>query len=115
MKYKVGDKVRIVSKRTDGMNYAGEMDCWLGKAMTIASISFTWDCYSMKEDSGRWAWYDNMIAGRVEEENHSSDYYLMKYLSTKLSEKEAELNAKLAEIKKIQEEIKKVLDNESEM
>lgn len=52
-----------------------------------------------------------MIAGKVEEEKHSSDYYLFKYLSARLSEKEAELNTKLSEIKKIQEEIKKVLDN----
>lgn len=112
MKYKVGDKVRIVSERTDGMNYDGEMDCWLGKTMTIAGISFAGDCYSMKEDGGKWCWCDEMIAVKAEEE-HSSDYYLMKYLSVKLSEKEAELNAKLSEIKKIQEEIKKVLDNES--
>lgn len=111
MKYKVGDKVRIVSERTFDMDAYGEMDKWLGKVMTICKV-FS-GCYFMQEDNESWFWSDDMIAGKVEEENHSSDYYLFKYLSAKLSEKEAELNAKLAEIKKIQEEIKKVLDNES--
>ena len=35
MKYKVGDRVRIVSKRTDRMNADGGMDRWLGKIMTV--------------------------------------------------------------------------------
>ena len=113
MKYKVGDKVRIVSKRTTNMDAYGKMDCWLGKVMTIEKVLDEDHCYRMKEDGHSWFWFDNMIVGKVEEENHSSDHYLFKYLSAKLSEKEAELNAKLAEIKKIQEEIKKVLDNES--
>lgn len=52
------------------------------------------------------------VGDKIEEE-HSSDYYLFKYLSMKLSEKEVELTEKLYEIKKIQKEIKEVLDNES--
>lgn len=35
MKYKVGDRVRIVSETTEGMNWIGEMDVYLGKVMTI--------------------------------------------------------------------------------
>ena len=58
-----------------------------------------------------------MIEGKVEddtkEEEHSSDYYLFNHLSMKLSEKETELTAKIDEIKKIQEEIKEVLDDEN--
>lgn len=116
MKYKVGDKVRIVKNRTENMSPAGLMDCWLGQDMTIEKI-FNNRTYCMKEDSHYWSWDDDMIEGRVEdnskEEEHSSDYYLFKYLSMKLSEKEAQLNAQLSEIKKIQKEIKEVLDNES--
>lgn len=115
MKYKVGDKVRIVKNRTENMNSFGEMDEWLGKIMTISRVEY--DCYAMEEDYEQWFWFDNMIEGKVEdnpkEEKHSSDYYLFKYLSMKLSEKEAELTAKIDEIKKIQKEIKEALDNES--
>lgn len=71
MKYKVGDKVRIIDKRNSLMNCLGKMDCWLGKVMTIEKV--------FDEDR---------------------------------SEKEAELTAKLDEIKKIQKEIKEALDNE---
>ena len=112
MKYKVGDEIRIVKKRTAKMNPDGKMDCWLGKVMTIDGFCFVGNYCYMKEDGGKWHWYDEMIAGKVEEK-HSSDYYLFKYLSAKLSEKEAELTAQLSEIKKIQKEIKEVLDNES--
>lgn len=112
MKYKVGDRVRIIDKRNSLMNCLGEMDCWLGKVMTIEEVCDENHYYHMKEDERSWAWYEGMIAEKVEEE-HSSDYYLFKYLSAKLSEKEAELNAQLSEIKKIQKEIKEVLDNES--
>lgn len=110
MKYKVGDKVRIVGIPTITMNSSGRM-YWLERIMTIKRIGAKG--YRMWEDGQSWVWTDDMIAGKVEEEKHSSDYYLFKYLSAKLSEKEAELNAKLSKIKKIQEEIQKVLDNES--
>lgn len=110
MKYKVGDKVRIVKNRTVDMNPDGKMDKWLGETVTIAIVGNNF--YRMKEDGQEWFWYDEMIAKKVEDE-HSSDYYLFKYLSMKLSEKESELTAKLDEIKKIQKEIKEMLDNES--
>ena len=64
-KYKVGDKVRIVSKRTFRMNNFGEMDKWLGKVMTIRRVG---PFYRMEEDFGEnygcgWRWDDSMIAG----------------------------------------------------
>lgn len=111
MKYKVGDKVRIIDERSDLMNCQGRMDCWLGKVMTIEKVCDEDRCYRMKEDEQVWYWYEEMIAEKVGEENHSSEYCPLKHLLAKLSEREAELNAKLAEIKKIQEEIKKMLDN----
>lgn len=55
MKYKVGDKVRIVSEWGDGcgQNNRGEMDKWLGKNMTIRAIYYGCS-YKMKEDVTEW-------------------------------------------------------------
>ena len=71
MKYKVGDKVRIVSKWGKGcyQNDLGRMDKWLGKNMTIRAICFG-RSYKMKEDAtenrgGGWLWNENCIAGLV--------------------------------------------------
>lgn len=52
MMYKVGDKVRIVSKWVKGCyeNSEGKMDKWLGKVMTI-DRTFN-NFYKMKEDKG---------------------------------------------------------------
>ena len=68
MKYKVGDKVRIVSKWGKGcfQNPNGEMDKWLGKIMTVRYVGIK--LYKMVEDikdnewSG-WDWSENCIAG----------------------------------------------------
>lgn len=69
MKYKVGDKVRIVDHRTDNMNHFGEMDKWLGKVMTIRRLFLSG--YRMEEDCGEnygrgWYWADSMISGLAE-------------------------------------------------
>lgn len=71
MKYKVGDKVRIVSEWGEGccQNDLGRMDKWLGKNMTIRAICFG-RSYKMKEDATEncgkgWAWNENCIAGLV--------------------------------------------------
>ena len=71
MKYKVGDKVRIVSKWGKGcyQNRSGKMDKWLGKIMTVRYVSKRW--YQMVEDSEDstenggygWLWNENCIAG----------------------------------------------------
>ena len=75
MKYKVGDKVRIVSKKPGvGWNGEGEMDKWLGKTMTIrrASHMGCFDFYRMVEDQnewfGGWTWYEWMIEGLAPEQ-----------------------------------------------
>lgn len=67
MKYKVGDKVRIVSKWGKGChpNPEGRMDKWLGKVMTIRTAE---GCYKMQEDKAEnhgvgWCWTGNCIAG----------------------------------------------------
>ena len=67
--YKVGDRVRIVSEWNNKcyQNYAGLMDHWLGKTMTIKS--WDGDVYQMEEDVGErgegygWYWYPAAIAG----------------------------------------------------
>lgn len=71
MKYKVGDKVRIVDHRTGPMNNFGKMDKWLGKVMTIRDLSSPG--YWMREDYGEnngygWLWDDDMISGLAEPE-----------------------------------------------
>lgn len=68
MKYKVGDKVRIVSEWGKGcyQNPKGKMDKWLGKVMTVRDVDIT--LYRMVEDIednewGGWVWRENCIAG----------------------------------------------------
>ena len=71
-KYKMGDKVRIVSKRT-AKNWNPKMDKWLGRVMTIRSDESDYLTgehfgYRMEEDQGidrffGWYWWDDMIAG----------------------------------------------------
>lgn len=69
MKYKVGDKVKIVDKWSDGchQNACGLMDRWLGKTMTIDGVDHSnflhKDYYRMKEDNGEWSWFEPAIAG----------------------------------------------------
>ena len=70
-KYKVGDKVRIVSKRPQ-KNWNPNMDKYLGKTMTIieSGINRIGVYYHMEEDvppcPGHWFWYEDMIAGLAE-------------------------------------------------
>lgn len=72
-KYKVGDKVRIVSKRPQ-RNWNPYMDKYLGKTMTIikSGINAEGAYYCMEEDRddflGHWCWYEDMIAGLAEPE-----------------------------------------------
>lgn len=72
MKYRTGDRVRIVSDRTKNMNSNGGMDKYLGTVMTIKEahktvvfgISYH---YRMVEDKCEWFWNDEMIAGLASE------------------------------------------------
>lgn len=73
MKYKVGDKVRIVSKRPQRC-WNPYMDKHLGKTMTIikSGINTEGVYYCMEEDRddflGHWFWYEDMIDGLAEPE-----------------------------------------------
>ena len=72
-KYKVGDKVRIVSKRPQRC-WNPDMDKYLGKTMTIIKSGINGEgvYYCMEEDRddflGHWFWYEDMIAGLAEPE-----------------------------------------------
>lgn len=72
-KYKVGDKVRIVSKRPQQC-WNPDMDKWLGKTMTIikSGINDKGVYYWMEEDRddffSHWFWYEDMVAGLAEPE-----------------------------------------------
>lgn len=63
MKYKVGDKVRIVSKWGKGcyQDPKGKMDKWLGTVMTVNYVGEI--LYRMVEDSEYWGWTENCIEG----------------------------------------------------
>lgn len=73
MAYKVGDKVRIVSKRPQRC-WNPYMDKHLGKTMTIikSRINAEGVYYYMEEDRddflGHWCWYEDMIGGLAEPE-----------------------------------------------
>lgn len=72
-KYKVGEKVKIVSERTRLMNPDGKMDKYLGTTMTIKEVDGNRvNPYKMEEDedvnifhNSRWNWGDEMIEGLV--------------------------------------------------
>lgn len=79
-KYKVGDKVRIVSEWGEGcyQNKAGEMDKWLGKTMTIREVTPN-NYYLMEEDNAErsgtgWAWNDACIVGLANKFNVGERY-----------------------------------------
>lgn len=65
MIYKVGDKVRIVSKVSEELDWNNEMDTYLGKVMTVEGSFY--GRYKMAEDEGKWYWDDSMIAGLASE------------------------------------------------
>ena len=82
-KYKIGDKVRIVSEWGDGcyQNPDGYMDKWLGKIMTIRDV--TKNCgklaYKMEEDREEnrglgWCWNEKCIAGITNKFNVGERY-----------------------------------------
>lgn len=62
MKYRAGDRVKIVSESTMEMDSQARMDVWLGKVMTIKAILAD-HRYLMKEGDSEFCWDDNMIAG----------------------------------------------------
>lgn len=72
-KYKVGDKVRIVSKRPQ-KDWNPDMDKYLGKTATIikSGINYNGVYYYIEEDRddflGHWYWYEGTIAGLAEPE-----------------------------------------------
>ena len=65
MKYKVGDRVRIVSEPPEGLNWVSEMNVYLGRVMTIKNVLTRG--YKMVEDKGEWFWGNGMIAGLASE------------------------------------------------
>ena len=81
-KYRVGDKVRIVSEWNEKTNESvfGSMDKWLGKVMTIRRIDNTFGkfVYKMEEDKNEcisgWAWNEACIAGLANKFNVGERY-----------------------------------------
>lgn len=76
-KYKVGDKVRIVSERPRDC-WNPEMDKYLGKTMTIIKSGINRNgVYYHMEDSNDfafyWYWYEDMIAGLAEQKKPADE------------------------------------------
>ena len=70
-KYKVGDKVRIVSDMPNVGNFNPIMTKWLGKTVTIRDVIY--DAYSIEEDIADrppigWCWQEGWISGLAEPE-----------------------------------------------
>lgn len=83
MKYKVGDKVRIVSERVEcGWTVWPEAkDQWQGETMTISKV---WEnSYDMAEDNGKWTWTDDMITGLAEDDISKENTDSAGYISEK--------------------------------
>lgn len=102
-KYKIGDKVRIVSKRPQQC-WNSEMDKYLGKTMTIikSGTSDKGVYYRMEEDRdgflGFWFWYEYMIAGLAEPEREPCTVELrFDGMITTATLKRGGLNVKTAE------------------
>ena len=81
-KYKVGDKVRIVSEWNEKTNETrfGSMDKWLGKVMTIREVRTDYGeaVYKMEEDkndiTNGWVWNESCIAGLANKFNVGERY-----------------------------------------
>lgn len=74
MKYKVGDKVVVVSNRVKRMNPDGKMDKWLREIMTVDHVVGLYDpIYYMYEDGHFWHWYNNMIDHEATKKLRSAD------------------------------------------
>lgn len=69
MKYKVGDYVLVVKKRTLNFNDEGRMDCYLGKYVKIIGFSISGERYHIsqyKNDKDRiWNWRDSDFVGKI--------------------------------------------------
>lgn len=79
-KYKVGDKVRIVSEWNEKTNEVSSMDKWLGKVMTIREVLtiYVGPAYKMEEDkndvTNGWLWNGACIAGLANKFNVGERY-----------------------------------------
>lgn len=79
-KYKVGDKVRIVSERPRDC-WNRDMDKYLGKTMTIikSGINHIGVYYHMEDDDNdfhfHWYWYEDMIAGLAEQKKPTDENF----------------------------------------
>lgn len=71
MKYKVGDKVRVISSLKAGEKYGDEkftkvMEKYRGEVVTISKVYC--NRYCIKEDYEGWYWTDEMFEGLAEDE-----------------------------------------------
>lgn len=67
LRYKVGDKVRVGEwyggdRSTKGLNFAYDMEDYVGKIVTVSRISSEIDCeYKIEEDGGNFYWSEEFF------------------------------------------------------
>lgn len=83
MKYKVGDKVRIIDHRGFGWSLHGGMDKYMNTVLTIQNAD---GMFYYMEECPKWAWVDSDIVEKVSEVNMTK-----KELKSKVEELEKEL------------------------
>lgn len=74
MKYKVGDKVKIVDEFKNYM--VATKGFWIGKIMTIDFVDRTTETYFMKEDDGKHVWFDDDIDGLIQDAEFKEKFKL---------------------------------------
>lgn len=60
-KVKVGDKVRLVDRRPQGWNHDGEMDCFLGKVVTVKRFLYSTYTLFAIEENPKWTFHVNDV------------------------------------------------------
>lgn len=81
MKYKVGDKVRIIGKIINSCNDNSLIEKYLGSIMTIKYVNNTCNNYNMIEDSGKYKWNEDMIECLVNEPKYLETWEMVKKLT----------------------------------
>lgn len=89
--YKVGDMVKIVSKRNGYMSQFGNMDRYLSTIMTIDEVDD--GLFKMVEDKGKWCWHVDNIERLAKTEDLNSEY-ITKSVMQKIVESHAKNDVK---------------------
>ena len=87
-KFKVGDKVEIVSLQgTDGIGYRGDCNVWIGETGVVTEVCVRGMPYKVETNGVTWSWSENNLklvneetieSQPIQSDGGSSDYYFTK-------------------------------------